>query len=45
MYLSITYEEVSDEERLRTREGLQEYCALDTEGMARIIDRLIGLTS
>lgn len=39
-YLSITYGEVSNEERLRTREELLTYCGLDTEGMVKIIKRL-----
>jgi len=39
-YLDITYGDVSQEERLRTREELLAYCGLDTEGMVRIIKRL-----
>jgi len=39
-YLDITYGDVTQEERLRTREELLAYCGLDTEGMVRIIKRL-----
>ena len=39
-YLDITYGEVSNEERFRTREELLAYCGVDTEGMVRIIRRL-----
>jgi len=39
-YLDITYGDVSQEERLRTRQELLAYCGLDTEGMVRIIKRL-----
>jgi hypothetical protein len=42
-YLSITYGEVSDEERLRTREELLAYCGLDTEGMVQIVRALRNL--
>jgi len=39
-YLSITYGDVSDEERLRTREELLAYCGLDTEGMVQVVRAL-----
>jgi hypothetical protein len=39
-YLDITYGDVSQEERFRTREELLAYCGLDTQGMVRIIKRL-----
>ena len=42
-YLSITYGDVSDEERLRTREELLVYCGLDTEGMVEIVTALRSL--
>jgi hypothetical protein len=43
-YLDITYGEVSEEERLRSRQDLLTYCGLDTEGMVWIVERLIGLS-
>jgi len=43
-YLAITYGQVSDEERLKTRQDLLAYCGLDTEGMVRILDRMIEIT-
>ena len=36
----ITYGEVSDEERNKVRSDLEKYCALDTEGMIWIVERL-----
>jgi len=39
-FLGITFEDVAAEEVARIREDLLAYCALDTEGMVRIIERL-----
>ncbi|MGD0794288.1 MAG: DUF2779 domain-containing protein [Dehalococcoidales bacterium] len=39
-FLSITFEDMAAEEVARIREELLAYCALDTEGMVRIIKRL-----
>ena len=39
-FLSITFGDVSSEELARIREELLAYCALDTEGMVRIVERL-----
>ncbi len=36
----VTYGEVSDEERSKVRPDLERYCALDTEGMIWIVDKL-----
>ncbi len=40
----ITYGEVSDEERSKVRADLEKYCALDTEGMIWIVERLKQFT-
>jgi hypothetical protein len=39
-FLTITFEDVATEGVARTRKELLAYCALDTEGMVRIIERL-----
>jgi len=43
-FLSITFEDVAAEEVARIREELLAYCALDTGGMVRIVERLRELT-
>ena len=42
-YLDITYGEVTEEEKLQTRQDLLTYCGLDTEGMVWIIEKLVGM--
>ena len=44
-YLDITFSETAIEEREKTREDLLAYCGLDTEGMVRIVERLMELVS
>ncbi len=39
-YLTVTFEDVSEEERRQTYEALLTYCGLDTEGMVWIVDEL-----
>lgn len=39
-FLTITFEDVATEEVTRIRKELLAYCALDTEGMVRIVERL-----
>ncbi len=39
-FQAVTYGEVSEEERNKVRADLEKYCALDTEGMIWIVDRL-----
>jgi hypothetical protein len=39
-YLRVTFKDVSEEERLRVRSNLEMYCALDTQGMLNIVERL-----
>jgi hypothetical protein len=43
-FLDTIYGNISDEERNQTREDLQKYCGLDSEGMALIIDKLTDLS-
>jgi hypothetical protein len=38
--LRVTYGEVSEKERQRVRQQLEEYCGRDTGGMVRIVDAL-----
>ena len=40
LFEKVTYGEVSDEERNKVRADLEKYCALDTEGMIWIVERL-----
>jgi hypothetical protein len=40
----VTYGDVSEEERQKVRANLEKYCALDTEGMIWIVDRLRELS-
>ena len=42
-YYSVTYSEVTEKERNKVRTDLEKYCALDTEGMIWIVDKLKGL--
>jgi len=44
-YLDITYGEVSEEEKQKTRQDLLTYCGLDTEGMVWITETLRGLST
>ena len=39
-FQSVTYGDVSEEERSKVRADLEKYCALDTEGMIWIVDEL-----
>jgi hypothetical protein len=39
-YLRVTFGNVSDKERHKVRKQLEEYCALDTEGMVDIVEEL-----
>jgi hypothetical protein len=39
-FLTMTYGDMPEDEKAGIREALLEYCALDTEGMARIIQQL-----
>ncbi|MFC2014784.1 DUF2779 domain-containing protein [Chloroflexota bacterium] len=40
LFEKITYSEVSDEEKNKVRSDLEKYCALDTEGMIWIVEKL-----
>ena len=42
-YLDATYGDVSGEERRSIRQHLEEYCGLDTRGMALIVERLYAI--
>ncbi|MFC2073068.1 DUF2779 domain-containing protein, partial [Chloroflexota bacterium] len=39
-FYTVTYGEATEEERNQVRTDLEKYCALDTEGMIWIIERL-----
>lgn len=39
-FYAVTYGEATEEERKKVRADLEKYCALDTEGMIWIVDRL-----
>ena len=39
-FLRITFSNVPAAERKRVRAALEEYCALDTEGLVRIVEKL-----
>ncbi len=39
-FLAVTYTDVTEEENKRVRSDLEKYCALDTEGMIWIVDKL-----
>jgi len=39
-FLSVTYSDVTEEERRRVRADLEKYCGLDTEGMVWIVEHL-----
>ena len=45
LFEKVTYGEVSDEERNKVRSDLEKYCALDTEGMIWIVDKLRELVN
>lgn len=38
--MTITFEDVPDEEKAKVRQQLLEYCKMDTEGMVRIMEQL-----
>lgn len=42
-FFEITFGDVSDEERQKVRDALEEYCGLDTEAMIWIVEKLRGL--
>ncbi len=42
-FLGVTYGDVSEEEKNKVRADLEKYCALDTEGMIWIVDKLTEL--
>ena len=44
LFEKVTYGEVSDDERNKVRSDLEKYCALDTEGMIWIVDKLKQFT-
>jgi hypothetical protein len=44
-FMRITFGEASEEERRRIRAELEEYCGLDTRGMAEIVGALGGLAA
>jgi hypothetical protein len=39
-FLRVHFGDVPDDERQRVRRQLEEYCGLDTQGMARIVEAL-----
>lgn len=39
-YMRVTFSNVPDEERLRVRRQLEDYCGRDTEGMVWIVEAL-----
>jgi hypothetical protein len=43
-FLTVTFGEVSEAERLQVRRDLEKYCGLDTEGMIWIVDELKRLS-
>jgi hypothetical protein len=43
-YLRVTFGDVREQERLNVRRQLEEYCALDTEGMIWIVEKLGALS-
>jgi hypothetical protein len=42
-FLRVTFGDVSSAERMKVRKQLEEYCGLDTMGMASILERLLEL--
>jgi hypothetical protein len=44
-YLRVTFGNATEEDRLRVRRNLEEYCGLDTMAMVRIVERLLELTA
>ncbi len=42
-FYTVTYGEATEEERKKVRADLEKYCALDTEGMIWIVEKLMGL--
>ncbi len=44
-FLRVTFGDVTDAERRRVRQALEEYCGLDTLGMLQIVNQLKSLTS
>jgi len=42
-FLSVTFKEVSEEEKTKVRNDLEKYCCLDTEGMVWIVNELNNL--
>lgn len=43
VFLGMVHGEMIEEERMQSRQDLLQYCGLDSEGMAILIDRLGGL--
>jgi hypothetical protein len=43
-FLRVTFGDVEEEDRLRVRSALEEYCGLDTMAMVRIAEQLFRLT-
>jgi len=39
-FYTVTYGKATEEERNKVRANLEKYCALDTEGMIWIVDKL-----
>jgi len=44
-YLRVTFGRVTEEERIRVRQQLEEYCQLDTLAMVRILEKLWELAT
>ena len=42
-FYTVTYGEATEEERKKVRADLEKYCALDTEGMIWIVEKIMGL--
>ncbi|MFT5498611.1 MAG: hypothetical protein ACI9TH_004026, partial [Kiritimatiellia bacterium] len=43
-FMRVTFGDVGEEERLRVRSALEQYCSLDTEAMVWIVGALTRLT-
>ncbi len=44
-FQAVTYNDVTESEKKKVRSNLEKYCALDTEGMVWIVEKLKGLIS
>ena len=43
-YVRVTFGNASEEDRLRVRKNLEDYCGLDTYAMVKIVERLSEIT-